>query len=204
MMDALDEMRENWSKKFDNSQLYSSPGLFEVIRKRTRLHTRESMKYFWASFTLQIIVYALYTHVIVKYHDDSATVVLGALGIVAYLPFTYTLMRRFKQLAAGRADSVEPSAVHDFIRTKRDILHAFFRFKRRYELLLIPISSLFGTLLVFKLYVPGGPIENVNGVWITMVITLVSCYLAIRKENMKSFRTPLAELDKLLVEFNEG
>ena len=60
------------------------------------------------------------------------------------------------------------------------------------------MSALFGTLLVFKIYVPGGPFANLNGVWITTVITLISCYIAIRKENIKSFHAPIAELDKLL------
>ncbi|MGC3943017.1 MAG: hypothetical protein QM762_00530 [Chryseolinea sp.] len=202
-MDALDEMREKWSKKNDNSQSYKSSNFFDVIRQRMRLHTRESMKYFWASFTLQIIVYALYTHVILRYFDDPATVLVSVTGILIYIPFTFMLLDKFKQLAVAKPVYTTASPVQAFIEKQRDVLLSFFRFKRRYEFFLIPVSTLFGTFLVFTLYVPGGPMDNLNGVWITMVITMISCYAAIRKENAKSFRAPLSELDKLLAEFRE-
>lgn len=202
-MDALDEMKEKWSGKRGSSPAYSSPDLLDVIRKRTRQHTLESMKYFWASFTYQIIVYALYGHVLVKYFHDPMVIIISSLGIVAYLPFTHMLMRKFKQLALNKPDGSDVSPVFNFVEHKRKVLQSFFRFKRRYELFLVPVSTLFGTLLVFQIYVPGGPFANLNGVWITIAITLIACFVAIRKENAKGFHTPLAELDKLLTEFNE-
>lgn len=202
-MDALDEMKEKWSNKSDTSVSYTSPNLFDVIRKRMRVHTRESMKYFWASFTYQIIVYALYTHVLLKYFDDPMTVMLSTLGIVAYIPFTHMLMRKFKQLAISKPINTGVSPIHAFVEQKKKVLQSFFRFKRRYELFLVPLSTLFGTLLVFRIYVPGGPFDNMNGVWTTVAITLLACFFAIKKENAKSFHTPLAELDKLLTEFEE-
>ncbi|MEJ1237022.1 hypothetical protein WBG78_02775 [Chryseolinea sp. T2] len=202
-MDALDEMKTKWSQKCVHGKSYRTSNLPDAIRQRMRLHTRESMKYFWASFTLQIIVYALYSHALLRYMHDPMTVTLSVLGIVAYIPFTHILMRKFKQLALTKPGSAEVSSVQHYIEQKRNILQSFFTFKRRYEFFLIPVSSLFGTLLVFKIYVPGGPLDNLNGVWITMVITLISCYIAIRRENLKSFRAPLTELDKLITEFKE-
>jgi hypothetical protein len=201
-MDALDEMKGKWAKQNKTGRRYDPNELLRVIRKRVQMHTRESMKYFWASFVLQIIVYALYTHAILRFIHDPIIVGFALVGIVIYIPFTFMLLREFKKLAVLKPDGNNTS-VQQFVTRKRNLLQDFFRFKLRYEWVLIPLSSLLGTILIFKIYVPGGPIANPNGVWITMTITLLSCYLAIRKENRKSFRIPLAELDNLLNEFSE-
>ena len=203
-MDALDEMKGKWARQNDAGQPYDANNLLRVIRQRVRIHTRDSMKYFWASFTLQLIVYGLYAHVIVRFIYDPAVLSFAVVGVLIFIPFTYMLLRKFKRLAVLKPDGNETTSVHQYLVMNRNLLQDFFRFKLRYEWVLIPLSTLVGTLLVFKIYVPGGPIAYPNGVWITMVISLVSCYLAIRKENRVSFRKPLAELDKLLSEFAEG
>lgn len=202
-MDTLDNLKEKYARKTGKVDGYNASHLSRVIHKRIHLHTRESMKYFWASLVLQIIVYALYTHVIVRFINDPFTIVYGLVGIAAFLPFTFVLLRKFKRIATLNFNGNESASVRDCIVKQKDALHAFFRFKRRYELVLIPLSTMLGTLLVFKIYVPGGPLNSVNGVIITISIALLSCFAAIRKENRKSFREPIAELDKLLREFNE-
>ncbi|HTF22219.1 MAG TPA: hypothetical protein VK658_29265 [Chryseolinea sp.] len=202
-MDTLDEMKEKWARHKHAGQPYDPNNMLRVIRQRVRKHTRESMKYFWASFALQLLVYALYAHVVVRFLHDPVTVTFAIVGVLLFIPFTYMLLRKFKQLAVLRPDGNETSSVRQYITQQRNVLYDFFRFKLRYELWLIPLSTLVGTLLVFKIYVPGGPLAYLNGVWITMGLTLASCYLAIRNENRKSFRKPLAELDNLLREFAE-
>jgi hypothetical protein len=202
-MDALDEMKGKWAKQNDAAQPYDPNKLLRVIRQRVRIHTRESMKYFWASFTLQLIVYGLYANVIARFFHDPVVVTFALVGVLIFFPFTFMLLRKFKRLAVLKPNGNGSTSVHQYLSMNRKLLQDFFRFKLHYEWVLIPLSALVGTLLVFKIYVPGGPIANPNGVWITMVITLVSCYLAIRKENRVSFRKPLGELDKLLSEFAE-
>jgi hypothetical protein len=203
-MDALDGLRETWHMQHDDRKHYDTKNMSLLIRKRMKQHTREPMKYFWASFALQMLVYGLYAHVIiVRFHNDPFAVGFALVGILIYVPFTFMLMRKFKQMAILKPDGNEIYSVHDYVMKHRDMLQHFFRFKVRYELFLIPLSTLCGTLLVFMIYVPGGPLTYPGGVLITMAIALVSCYMAIRNENRKAFRTPLAELEKLISEFAE-
>jgi hypothetical protein len=204
-MDALDQLKRKWSTQHDAGKTkgYGPENITRAIRQRVHKHTREPMKYFWASLVLQVIVYALYAHVLVRFINDPVAVALAAVGILIYIPFTYVLMRKFKRLAVLKPDNNGTPSILQYVGTQRFLLLEFFRFKRHYELFLIPLSSLLGTLLVFKLYVPGGPLAYPNGVMITLALTLLSCYLAIRAENQRSFRTPLAALESLLNEFNE-
>jgi len=204
-MDALDQLKRKWTTQQDaaKAKVYDPEHITRAIRQQVHKHTRESMKYFWASFVLQLIVYALYAHVLVRFINDPVTVSFAAIGILIYIPFTYILMRKFKRLAALKLDNSGTPSILQYVGTQRSVLLEFFRFKQHYELFLIPLSSLLGTLLVFKIYVPGGPLAYPNGVMITLALTLLSCYLAIRAENQRSFRTPLAALESLLSEFNE-
>lgn len=203
-MDTLDAMKNKWTNNKGSVPRYEVSDISRIIHKRVGTHLRESMHYFWASFVLQLVAYALYTHVLIRYIHDPYTATLAAAGVLLYIPFTIVLMRKFKQMAVARPQIENDNASsHAYILSQRDTLLAFFRFKVRYEWILIPLSSLVGTLLVFKIWVPGGPVESPTGVFITAAITLLSCYLAIRRENNKSFRAPLARLEELLKEFSE-
>jgi hypothetical protein len=82
-------------------------------------------------------------------------------------------------------------------------LFSFYRFKRRYELLLIPLSSAIGVWLVFLLYVPGGVAAYPSGAIVTFGITLLSCAIALAAENKESFDKPLTALRQILDEFKE-
>lgn len=203
-MDTLDQMKNKWAKSQGSVPHYEVSDMSRIIRKRVSTHLRESMHYFWASFVLQLVAYALYAHVLIRFIHDPYTAMLAAAGILLYIPFTVVLMRKFKEMAVARPQPENDNASsHAYLLSQRNTLLEFFRFKVRYEWILIPLSSLVGTLLVFKIWVPGGPVESPIGVFATAAITLLCCYLAIRRENNKSFRAPLARLDDLLNEFSE-
>jgi hypothetical protein len=93
------------------------------------------------------------------------------------------------------------TSLFNYVMTRYNLLQTFYQFKRRYEFLLIPLSSLIGVFLVFKLYVPGGVEKNLTGAVITFMITVISCILAIRSENKKNFEKPLHHFRELLEEF---
>src|SRR5690606_41369650 len=69
------------------------------------------------------------------------------------------------------------------------------------EFILIPTASAIGVFIVFELYVPGGVIEHQSGAIIIFIVTVLSCALAIRKENQKNFREPLMRFNEVLAEF---
>lgn len=200
-MSTLDELQQDWGKGFQPAETYTEVSLQKLIQARVRKHTRTSMQYFWASFALQILVYALLSHVIIRYWNQTQLVVFSMIGILFYVPFTIVLMRKFKRMAISTCANAD--SVHAYVRQQKEQLESFFTFKRRYEWILIPVSAAIGVFLVFALYVPGGVEAFPMGAGITYVLTLLSCYLAIHSENQKSFIRPLDELETLLNEYRE-
>jgi hypothetical protein len=207
-MSTLDQLKHHWepSRKMPSSQGQASlneASLRRIITSRVRKHTKASFHYFWASFTLQLVVYAMCSHLLIRYWPDTPIRLLSLLGMLLYLPFTIVLMNKFRQVAKGQLTGKEPSSIRDYLSDQYLLLTSFFRFKKRYELLLIPISAAIGVFLTFKLYVPGGVQAFPVGALITYAVTLLSCYGAIRAENRKSFVQPLQQLETLLREYQE-
>jgi hypothetical protein len=201
-MSTLDELKKNWNQDpqvSGSARAYDSVTLENAVKARIKKHTGMSMKYFWASFTLQIIVYSLLSHVIIRYWQNTETVLYSLGGILVSLPFTIMLMKKFKALALIR---IQPgTSLHDYVLKKHDLLLSFYKFKRWYEFVLIPLSTAIGVVIVFNLYVPGGVWQHLTGAAITFAITIISCAFAIVSENKKSFEQPLHELHEILNEF---
>jgi hypothetical protein len=203
---TLDELKKKWDKDqnaISGPSTYDQVSLEKIFSARVKKHMRAAMQYFWASFALQILVYALLSHVIVKFWYDTETVLYGVGGVLLFLPFTIMLMKKFKRMAMARPGegSHTGTALENYVLEQHDLLSGFYRFKKRYELILIPLSSAIGVVLTFKLYVPGGVYEYPTGATLTFIITILSCALAIRSENKKSFEQPLRQLREILDEF---
>ena len=167
----------------------------KMVKARARKHTNESFRYFWASFALQILVYSLLSHVIVKYWGNLLITLPGLTGIILFIPFTIVLMKKFKSMAI-----LKDTSIHTYVQQQYQLLESFYKFKRRYELVLIPLATLIGTYITFQIYVPG---LHTKGVMITFLIALASCVIAIREENKKSFDIPLSKLKGVLKDLEE-
>jgi hypothetical protein len=203
---TLDDLKKCWDeKKVDTIPLptYDQASLEKIIKNRTQKHMKTSMHYFWGSLALQILVYALLSHVIIRNIGNVETVLFGLGGILLYIPFTIILLKKFKAMAVVRPEGNSANSLYDYVRRQQSLLKSFYSFKRRYELVLIPLSTAIGTFLTFKLFVPGGMADHLTGALITFGSTLASCAWAIVSENRKSFEKPLAELGKILEEFKQ-
>jgi len=205
-MTTLEELKKKWDENKDTTSgplAYDEVALEKIFKSRVKKHTNKAMQYFWASFVLQIIVYALLSHVIVKYWSDSEMLLFSLGGVLLFLPFTIMLMKKFKRIAATKLTGENNTGIslHQYVLRHHALLLSFYNFKKRYEHVLIPLSSAIGVFLTFKLYVPGGVQQHPAGAGITFVITLLSCAMAIRSENKKSFEQPLHQLQEILDEF---
>ena len=158
----------------------------KIIKHKAREHTSEAFKYFWASLTLQIIVYAMLSHVIVKYWGD-AVMLAASIGILLYIPFTIVFMKKFKGMAVAQGP------MNTYVSKQYELLESFYKFKKRYELVLIPLVTLIGTFITFELY-----FRNIEVAAVAFFITLITCIIAIREENKKSFDIPLSKLREVL------
>ncbi len=208
-MKTLEELKKEWSENpntVSGAQAYNKTDLEKIFKARVNKHTNTAMQYFWASFVLQVLVYALLSHVIVKYWSDTTTLLLSIAGVLLFIPFTVVLMKKFKQIAAAKpADAGNIGAsLHEYTQRRHALLQSFYNFKKRYELMLIPLSSAIGVVLTFKLYVPGGVTEHPAGALISFIVTLFSCVYAIRLENKRNFEQPLLQFKKIINEFNNG
>ena len=204
-MSTLDELKKEWATATPSpatNQPVEPAELQAITQARSARHVNRAMQYFWASLTLQIIVYALLSHVFIRFWGALAVQGLCLAGALLYLPFTIVLLRQFKRVA--QLTSSQPEAGFSLqARTQQqyESLRAFYRFKRRYEYLLIPLSTALGVWLTFRLYVPGGVPQHLPGAALTYLLSLLSCGWAIRRENRNHFEVPLQNLQDLLAEF---
>ena len=174
-----------------------------IIRSRTKKQVIAPMQYFWGAFVLQIILYAILTHIIIRFWSSMNIVLPALFAFLLYLPFTFMLMSRFKKLAAIQPIlQADPNiSLKDFVSRQYETINDFFSFKKSYELFLIPMSTAFGTYLFFEIYLPGGVVKYWNGAVLTFVITLLTTILSILYENRKKFRKPLEDLRLILEDF---
>jgi len=204
-MSTFEELKKMWGANPENAQVhkpYDHKTLENIIKSRTKKNMKKSMHYFWGALFLQILVYALLSHVIVKYGADTKTLFAGIAGMLLYIPLNILLMKKFKQMAILKpAQGNSGRTLFQYILQQRALLQSFYTFKKRYELLLIPLSTGIGVFLTFKLFVPGGIEENPTGAIITFLITVAGMVASIRLENKKSFEQPLNDLNRLLDEF---
>jgi hypothetical protein len=202
-MITLDDLKKQWSVNSTDTdtEKYNEESIKSVINKMMKKQNNTIMKYFWGSFTLQIIVYAMLSHVIVRYWGNVQVVIGSILGIIIFMPFTWIMMKKFKKLAIAKSNGASMQSIRQYVEHQRTILSGFFKFKIHYEWVLIPLSSALGVWLVFELFFPGGVEAFINGALITYALTLISCYAAIRSENRKRFIEPLNQMDEILREY---
>jgi hypothetical protein len=205
-MSTLEELKEIWQQNGNMERAaVTQPSFEKLIKKRVSKHTKSSLGYFWASFTLQIIVYALFSHVIIKYGQTANVLYTSIGGVILYIPFTIMLLRTFKKLATEKplTHSDIDTSLYDFVSRQQALLRRFYHFKKWYEGFLIPLSCLVGVFLIFELYVPGGVNEYRQGATITFLVSLASCIAAVYAENKKSFILPIKQLQAVLDEFKQ-
>lgn len=206
-MPTLDELKQKWNVErpaFEAAAPYDAATFNHIIRTRMKKQNNSIFRYFWPTFTLHIIVYALLSHVIVRYGADTHVLLLSLLGFGVTVPFTAIMLRRYKQMAVAKLNNTSEASIYTYVSEQRSRLAGFYTFKKRYDLVLIPLLSAIGVILVFNLYFPGGVLAFPTGAIATYLLTLLSCLLAIRNENKKYFLRPLQEFQAILDDYKKG
>lgn len=204
----MEELRKKWSEDSSAGSYTSGldkSSLHKLLKLRANKQMTINMQYFWASFTLQIIVYSYLTHVIIKHWNDSFLVTASTLCVLVYIPFTIILLKKFNTMARLRSGDQHASGlpIQEYIQRHQYLLSGFYKFKSRYEIMLVILSTAIMTWMVFRIYVPGGVVAHPLGALFIFITSLLCCAVAIHAENKKHFKDPLAELHKLLDEFKQ-
>ena len=205
-MSALDELRKGWKAGGCGQPAAGSldeASLGNIIRTRIKKQHGMVFRYFWATFALHVLAYALLSHVLVRYGADTLTLALCLTGILATVPFTAVMVRRYSRMAAAKARGAGTAPIREYVARQREALSGFLAFKRRYETVLIPLNSAIGVLLTFHLFFPGGVAAYPIWALATYLVTLLGCAAAVRSENRKSFLRPLRDLQAILDEYRE-
>lgn len=207
-MKNLEEIKRNWkvATKHLNSDSLDESAWESLLEQRIKKQKNISMRYFWASFTFQLIVYGFLAHVILKYSEDIQTLLPSVLCFLLYVPYTVVLMRKFKRLAALRKDDglILNLSIKEYAFKYHGLLMGFYSFKTKYELVLVPLSSAIFVWVFFKIYFPpngifGHPLSSS----LLFIFVLGACTIAILRENKRNFKKPIAQLEKILKDIQE-
>jgi len=201
-MSTIDEYKRSWQERSADVNRNTIPDdvFYQMVRTRGKKHLGMSMRYFWASLTYNIIVYAMLIHVLIRHIDEPRIVMIVIGGLLIFIPFTAVLVSRFSRIAVVKGH--DAASIQHRLQVQLDLLISFFRFKKRYEWFLIPLSCLAGVVLTFEIFVPGALKENLVLGLVIFIGTLASCIAAVANENRKNFKEPIKELKSLLSEFN--
>ncbi len=201
-MHNMEQIKSNWKGgvKPNTSDLLDKTALQIVLKRRVKKQVDTSLKYFWASLVFQIIVYGMLTHVIIRYWPEPKLLLPGMLCLLLYVPFTLVLMRKFKRMAILTTNDKLASdlSIKEYVHEQYRLLTGFYRFKIRYEFILVPLSSAVFVWIFFTLYLPGGlpayPLASI------LVFTLVlgACTSAILAENNRNIKKPLRQLEAVI------
>jgi hypothetical protein len=202
-MKTIEELKNTWEQhKDDNSfsTFYDQKMLKKIFKSRVSKHTNESFKFFWAAFTLQIIVYSLLVHFGVMNLVNAQIPWVSIGGIILFLPYTYMLMKRFKNLAKTELELNSAVSMREFVNKQQFILQSFYKFKSRYDFFIVPASCALAVLFIYN-YVPEGILKHSLSAISLFIILLIGGFFVIRAENKKYFKLPIQNLKKISDEF---
>jgi len=205
-MENFDDIRILWNANSHfnrNNASMSSEQLDEVISRRLKKVKSSFREYFWTSFFYQNLVYAWLVFLIVKFIGRPDIVILSAAGILLYIPYTIIFFRKFKAafLLNEKGMAYSNDDLYLNIKNNFERMSGFFRIKKLYDLVLIPLNCGLIVVINFILFVPGGFMANLGVAFILLIIWFVLFIIAIRIENRKKFIEPLSQLKTLLDEF---
>ncbi|MEB2777670.1 hypothetical protein SYJ56_20310 [Algoriphagus sp. D3-2-R+10] len=203
----FDSLKNQWKQQDPietNAQKIDLYALHGIIKLRMKKQNKQIMGYFWMTLTMHIGVYAVLGHVGIRWGmNDLLIAAISIFGILVTIPFTWMLMKKFKQMASNRAENEEPESLKAYIQRKRQFLSDFFHFKSIYEWFIIPVHSALGVFISFYLWVPGGVGQYQEVAAAIYLVTLASCIYAIHSENRNNFKKPIQEMDEILSEFRD-
>jgi len=196
-METLDEAKNLWQNtNRENQSVLIKTEVDNIVKTRIKKEKKSAADYFWLSFTYQILIYAFASHLIVKYWGDGRIMLLSVTGVLLYIPLTIILIQKFKAMLKLPVQQIVD--VQSNVKNQHALLGQFYNFKKRFDLLSLPLTSVILTGIIFMLYVPGGVEAHVTGAVICSVATLLIYSVAAWFENKKHFIHPLNRLRFIL------
>ena len=205
-METFDELKEIWNKNRNNDPCKSLTADYvdHLITDKIRKVKSTFREYFWVSFFYQNLVYACLVFLIVKFFSRTDILILSVAGILLYIPFTIVFMKKFKSAFLINKDGNEFSDDDIYLNMKNSYtrMSEFFRFKKRFDWVIVPLNCILIVVINFILFVPGGLMANLTAGIILFIVWHIIFIIAIRIENKKKFVEPLRQMEEILGEFD--
>jgi hypothetical protein len=205
-MKKFEDIKQMWEcehNKVENWQTYDENAIESVIKSRIKLHKNTVMKYFWTTFILQLTVYAIFSHLFVKSLFSDTILWSCLIVIILFIPFTSVLLKKYKAIAVTKLNNNSGTSIKHFLQEHKYHLESFYKFKKRYEFVLVPVCSGITAIIYFQKFVN----QASSYKWIIASIIFISSsiiwYVLIRWQNKKSFEQPLNEIDETINEFTK-
>jgi hypothetical protein len=198
-MEPFDEVKNLWQKntaQAADASLLQQQDIAGIIKQRVKKEKENIAGYFWLSLTFHIIIYSFSSYLLIKYWGDTQITMLTAVGVLLYIPLTIILMRKFKALYQPAATADDN--IRTYVGKQYKTLSEFFKFKKRFDLASVPLTSVILTGILFKLYLPGGTGAHLPAALASGLTMMLIYGLAAWAENKKHFTIPLKRLRFLL------
>jgi hypothetical protein len=200
-MENIDDLATLWKKNnYSSTRDGLSPeALKRVVQGGVTKENNTVMKYFWASFAWQVMIYSYSSFLIIRHPHTIQFVLPTVATVLLYIPFTITLLRKFKSMHK-RSKIASSKAILQSLEHRHLELATFFRFKKRFEWIAVPVICLLLVSVLFS-YFSIDPLKgHLSEAIITYISIIAAFVLTIRHENKKSFKEPILNLSEMIAE----
>jgi hypothetical protein len=204
-METFDDMKNVWNKgrsEIADSAALDWNAMDKYIAAGMKKVRSSMMKFFWGTFVYHIVIYALLTHVFIRSFGDGKLMFISLAGILLYAPFTAFMIKKFKMMCNPDSDSGKN--VKQFLSYQHKQLNDFYRFKKWFDWLGVPATALILVLIIFSLYVTGGPVAHPVAIVLSTIAVIAVLVPFIRSENLKGFVEPLNKLESLIDDMDKS
>ncbi len=208
-MAQIEDIKKVWlkgcSRPQSNNSGVSKSDMIDVIRSRVRKENKIMFEYIIAIGVWHMIIYAVMTHLVVRYWGNWDIMGYALGGIFMYLPYTIVFMRRIggKNLRAFAPQQAAISDIRTNLKNHYLQLSAFFRFKKKFDLIGIPLTCFIMVMLLSNLRIIPDIEKQLVVAVIFFVVYLTLFITATIIDNRKRFKQPLKQLEIVLKEMEE-
>jgi hypothetical protein len=200
-METLEELKKYWEESHPlttGAAGADEKSVETAIRKRIRREKNVVMEYFWSTFVYQIMIYAFASHLVIKHWSNMTIVGWSVSAIVLYLPFTVILMKRFKSISRPVSIGVAGQSILANVQYQYSVLSGFFRFKKGFDWVGIPLSAAIIVIILFNLFADSGVSAHLTGAVLLYAGVLAAFIATTHLQNRKRFIQPLQQLESVL------
>jgi len=197
------EVRTLWQLNTNQDPLFLSRDEIEkVIKLRIKKERKAVAEYFWVLFAFQLLIYSFASYLFIRYWGDTQIVALCAAGAIVYVFLTIISIRKFRSM-------YQPMATHKGdiranVRNQYGLLTRFFDFKKKFDLVAIPVNSIVLVGILLRLYMPGGIESHIAEAMVAGAAMILVFGIAAWFENKKHFKRRLRRFELIMEDMEKS